>query len=188
MIFHAFIAYIAPDKWNKAQVNQWINDVCEECEIEEDDVSMLKTLSGSGLAHLTRQDFKERCPKQGDLIFTLWKKLLNKSTEEPGSDSAKSPPNSPRKGKQYTNCYKCFLYFIRETGGRNQSEVYWFGWYVDNHFTGSLLYECELVCSLRTILQDQLFERIFQFQHTTLRLKREKLHSSSGFDSLDQLL
>ena len=123
MIFHAFIAYIAPDKWNKAQVNQWINDVCEECEIEEDDVSMLKTLSGAGLAHLTRQDFKERCPKQGDLIFTLWKKLLNKSTEEPGSDSAKSPPNSPRKGKQYTNCYKYFLYFIRETGGRHQSEV-----------------------------------------------------------------
>lgn len=123
MIFHTSIAYIAPDKWNKAQVKQWINEVCEECEIEEDDVSMLKTLSGAGLAHLTRQDFKERCPKQGDLIFTLWKRLLNKSTEEPESDSAKSPPNSPRKGKQYTNCYKYLFYFIRETGGRNQSEV-----------------------------------------------------------------
>ena len=58
-----------------------------------------------------------------------------------------------------------FFYFIRETGGRNQSEVYWFRRYVDNLFTGSLLYECELVCSLRTILHDQLFERIFQFQH-----------------------
>lgn len=123
MIFHSSIAYIAPEKWNKAQVKQWINDVCEECEIEEDDVSMLKTLSGAGLAHLTRQDFKERCPKQGDLIFTLWKKLLNKSTEEPGSDSAKSPPNSPRKGSSILIAL-IFFYFIRETGGRNQSEVY----------------------------------------------------------------
>lgn len=60
---------------------------------------MLKTVSGAGLAKLTRQDFKERSPKQGDLIFTLWKELLKKSTEELGSDSAKSSPNSPRKGK-----------------------------------------------------------------------------------------
>ena len=111
MIFHTFFAYIAPDKWSKAQVKQWIDDVCEECEIEEDDVSMLKTISGVGLAHLTRQDFKERCPKQGDLMFNLWKKLLNKSTEEPESDSTKSPPNSPRKGEHYTNCYKFFLPF-----------------------------------------------------------------------------
>lgn len=132
MIFHTFISYIAPDKWKKAQVKQWIDEVCEEYEIEEEDVSMLKTVSGRGLAKLTRQDFKERCPKQGDLIFTLWKELLKKSTEELGSDSAKSSPNSPRKGKQYTNCYKRefslvsinFFYFIRETGGRNQSEVY----------------------------------------------------------------
>ena len=81
---------------------------------------MLKTLSGAGLAKLTRQDFKERSPKQGDLIFTLWKELLNnKSTEELGSDSAKSPPNSPRKGK---TVYLLLHIFLLHRGNCRETE------------------------------------------------------------------
>lgn len=77
---------------------QWIDDVCEEYEIEKDEVSALKTLSGAGLMKLTRQDWKERSPIQGDLLFNLWTELLQK-TQESGVDTTKSPPNSPRKGK-----------------------------------------------------------------------------------------
>lgn len=87
----------APQKWKKAQVVQWINEVCEIYEIEEDDVSKLKTLSGGGLMKLKRQDWMERSPNQGDLFFNLWTELLEKSAQERGSDSTKSSPNSPRK-------------------------------------------------------------------------------------------
>ena len=68
-------------------------------EADEDDVSMLKTLSGAGLMKLTRQDWKERSPKQGDLFFNLWTELLEKSAQERANETAKSPPNSPRKGR-----------------------------------------------------------------------------------------
>ena len=68
-------------------------------EIDEDDVSMLKTLAGAGLMKLTRQDWKERSPKQGDLFFNLWTELLKNSAQGRGNDTAKSPPSSPRKGR-----------------------------------------------------------------------------------------
>ena len=67
-------------------------------EIDEADVSKLKTVSGAGLMKLKRQDWKERCPNQGDLFFNLWTELLEKSQgREAGT--TKSPPNSPRKGR-----------------------------------------------------------------------------------------
>ena len=47
---------------------------------------------------LKRQDWIERSPNQGDLFFNLWTELLEKSRER-GGDPAKSPPNSPRKGR-----------------------------------------------------------------------------------------
>ena len=46
---------------------------------------------------LKRQDWIERSPNQGDLFFNLWTELLQKS-HETGADTARSPPNSPRKG------------------------------------------------------------------------------------------
>lgn len=77
---------------------QWINEVCEEYEIEKDEVSELKTLSGAGLMKLKRQDWKERSPKQGDLFFNLWTEMLQ-STQKSEVHTTKSPPVSPRKGR-----------------------------------------------------------------------------------------
>lgn len=76
----------------------WINEVCEMYEIDEADVSKLKTLSGAGLNHLQRQDWIERSPNQGDLFFNLWAKLIKKSQEADVSETSKSPRASPRKG------------------------------------------------------------------------------------------
>lgn len=80
---------------------KWIHDVCKLCEIDEDEVSMLKTLSGAGLNELSRNDWIKRSPNQGDMFFTLWSKLMKNSqegTREPADDKKKSPPASPRKG------------------------------------------------------------------------------------------
>lgn len=89
-----------PRKWKKAQVVAWINEVCEMYEIEEAHVSKLKTLSGDGLNQLERQDWKERSPNQGDLFYNLWVKLMKNSEKDDACDTAKSPPSSPRNGKQ----------------------------------------------------------------------------------------
>lgn len=76
---------------------KWINEVCEMYEIDEGDVSKLKTLSGAGLNQLDRQDWIERSPNQGDFFFKLWIKLTKTSQETDVSDITKSPPASPRK-------------------------------------------------------------------------------------------
>ena len=79
-------------------MRQWINEVCDEYEIERDEVSELKTLSGAGLMKLKRQDWKERSPKQGDLFFNLWTELLQ-TAQKSEVHTTKSPPFSPREGK-----------------------------------------------------------------------------------------
>ena len=83
---------------------KWVYNVCEQFEIEKEDVSKLTTLSGAGLMKLKRQDWLERCPAQGDLFFNLWTELLEQSAWERGSDATKSPPNSPRKGTTRFAC------------------------------------------------------------------------------------
>ena len=77
----------------------WTNEVCEMYEIDEADVSKLKTLSGAGLNQLQRQDWIERSPNQGDLFFNLWTKLIKNFQEADVSGTSKSPPASPRKGE-----------------------------------------------------------------------------------------
>ena len=78
----------------------WINEVCEMYEIEEADVSKLKTISAAGLNELERQDWIERSPNQGDLFYKLWVKLMKNSEEDDARDTAKSPPSSPKNGKE----------------------------------------------------------------------------------------
>lgn len=104
LMFFTLILHVAPQKWKKAQVVKWIYNVCEQFEIEKEDVSKLTTLSGAGLMKLKRQDWLERCPAQGDLFFNLWAELLEQSAWERGSDATQSPPNSPRKGTTRFAC------------------------------------------------------------------------------------
>lgn len=95
---HSYGYCLGPQKWKKARVVRWINKICEDYEIDDDDVSKLKTLSGPGLMKLKRQDWIERSPNQGDLFHNLWMELLDTSVDS-GVDATKSPPNSPRKGR-----------------------------------------------------------------------------------------
>ena len=86
-----------PSKWQKAQVASWIEGVCKEFEIDEEDASKLKTLSGAGLVHLKRQDWLERSPNQGDLFFNLWTKLIEKGKEF-SQETENTPPFSFQEG------------------------------------------------------------------------------------------
>ena len=88
-----------PQGWNKDRVIKWIDDVCDEYEIDPNDVSNLKTLSGRGLMKLKRKDWIGRSPKQGDLLYNLWHELsATSAVMNTGENIKKSPPISPRKG------------------------------------------------------------------------------------------
>ncbi|KAJ7365318.1 hypothetical protein OS493_005422 [Desmophyllum pertusum] len=99
-----------PQKWKKAEVVKWINEVCEMYEIDEGDVSKLKTLSGAGLNQLDRQDWIERSPNQGDFFFKLWIKLTKTSQETDVSDITKSPlpHQESRVGEKFRFCSLSF--------------------------------------------------------------------------------
>ena len=74
------------EKWNKLQVRNWVDGVCEKFEVEEADVSELKTLNGKGLNKLSKEDWIRRSPKQGDLFYKMWMDLKKeKSSGEPDS-------------------------------------------------------------------------------------------------------
>ena len=100
ILFNSYACFLRldPRKWKKVQVITWINEVCEIYEIDEADVSKLKTLSGAGLNQLERQDWIERSPNQGDLFFNLWSKLMKNAQEADVSNTAKSPPFLAKKG------------------------------------------------------------------------------------------
>ncbi|KAK2568543.1 hypothetical protein P5673_006462 [Acropora cervicornis] len=88
-----------PQGWNKDRVIKWIDEICDEYEIDPNDVSNLKTLSGRGLMKLKREDWIGRSPKQGDLLYNLWQELPKTSAMmKNGENIKKSPPISPRKG------------------------------------------------------------------------------------------
>lgn len=88
-----------PQGWNKDRVIKWIDGICDEYEIDPNDVSNLKTLSGRGLMKLRREDWIGRSPKQGDLLYNLWQELQQTSAMmKTGENIKKSPPISPRKG------------------------------------------------------------------------------------------
>lgn len=88
----------SPQNWKKTDVIRWIDEVCDKYEIDNFDVSELKTLSGAGLMKLNHEDWIRRSPKQGDLFYNLWNELLQTASSETGKGTTKSPPVSPRKG------------------------------------------------------------------------------------------
>ena len=55
---------------------KWITDVCVACAIDEAEVTILKTLSGAELTNLSREDWTERSPSEGDILFTMWRRRL----------------------------------------------------------------------------------------------------------------
>ena len=110
----------APEKWKNLQVGNWIDGICEQFEIEEADVSDLKTLNGKGLNKLSEKDWIRRSPKQGDLFYIMWMDLeKEKSSGEPDS-------SEPSGMLEFFNCERAeclafllFYWIISETLGKH---------------------------------------------------------------------
>lgn len=61
--------------WSKQQVANWVSLKCKECEIDENEVSKLKSLNGKGLDRLSKESWIGRSKNCGDLFFDMWQEL-----------------------------------------------------------------------------------------------------------------
>ena len=73
-----------PVLWNKQQVTEWIVKVCQECEINEDEISSLKGQNGKGLETLHRVDWIEKSQKHGLIFFRQWQTLKEEHFKKTG--------------------------------------------------------------------------------------------------------
>lgn len=70
---------------------KWVDEVCDEFEIDLEDVKELKLLNGAGLSCLPKEDWIRRS-RQGDFMFMKWNDLverpsgLNEQTRPSTSD------------------------------------------------------------------------------------------------------
>lgn len=71
----------SPEMWTKQQVGNWVSDKCKEFEIDENEVSKLKSQNGKGLDRLSKEDWIRRSENHGDLFFDLWQELKQNTTE-----------------------------------------------------------------------------------------------------------
>lgn len=53
----------------------WVSLKCAEFEIDENEVSKLKSLNGKGLDRLSKENWIGRSENHGDLFFDLWQEL-----------------------------------------------------------------------------------------------------------------
>ena len=60
------------------QVAAWVDKVCETYEIEEVDVKKLKRQNGAGLNLLSKEDWIQRSPNQGDFFYNRWIELVKR--------------------------------------------------------------------------------------------------------------
>ena len=74
---HIILLLTDPFKWKKARVAKWVDDVCDEYEIDQEDVKELKLLNGAGLSCLPKEDWIRRS-RQGDFMFMKWNELVQK--------------------------------------------------------------------------------------------------------------
>lgn len=94
-----------PQTWTKVQVAKWITEVCDLFRIDEAEVSMLKTLSGAELKNLRPKDWKERSPKQGEMLLNLWNIQMKtwQARQRVADDTSKTPCASTLKGMFFKN-------------------------------------------------------------------------------------
>ena len=79
-----------PSKWKKAQVAKWVDDVCDEYEIDPKEVQELKSLNGAGLTDLPKEDWLRRSC-QGDFMFMKWNSMVKNLS---GMKQETKPSNS----------------------------------------------------------------------------------------------
>ena len=69
----------SPEIWSKQQVADWVSNKCAEYEIDENEVSKLKSQNGKGLDELSKEDWIRRSENHGDLFFKMWQALKQNS-------------------------------------------------------------------------------------------------------------
>lgn len=87
---HVILLLTVPSKWKKAQVAKWVDEVCDEYEIDQEEVKELKLLNGAGLTCLPKEDWIRRS-RQGDFMFMKWNELVQRLS---GLKKQTTPSNS----------------------------------------------------------------------------------------------
>lgn len=90
LILCAVLLLKAPSKWKKVHVAKWVDEVCDEFEIDPEEVKELKLLNGAGLSCLPKEDWLRRS-RQGDFMFMKWNELIKRSS---GLDKKTEASNS----------------------------------------------------------------------------------------------
>ena len=83
-------------------MRNWIETICEDYEIEKDDVSKLMSMNGKGLNKLREKDWIRRSPEQGEVLFLMWNDL-----KEEWSNN-----QTNKKEETKTGMYSCILFLL----------------------------------------------------------------------------
>lgn len=82
VLFTSFPCTGRPEKWTKLQVAKWIDSICDDYEMDKEEVIDLKKANGRGLDTLDKEDWLRRSPTQGDLLYKLWKQLKGEKNND----------------------------------------------------------------------------------------------------------
>ena len=103
------VAANQPELWNKLQVTNWISEICQSFEIEEDEVSDLKGQNGKALDSLPKEDWIRRS-KHGDLFYNEWQKL--KGSEHKQKEEGKSSGETSNETSKQRHIHHSLLFFL----------------------------------------------------------------------------
>ena len=109
ILFNYYAATQEPELWNEQEVTEWLLTICQKFDIDEEDISLLKGYSGQALDSLEKEDWIDRSPGSGTVIFKQWQKLkethsVNKEEEENKVDLKSGMPTWTT---NFTNLYNC---------------------------------------------------------------------------------
>ena len=65
-------------------MSEWIDSICDDYEIDKEEVADLKRSNGKGLNLLDKDDWLRRSRTQGDLLYKLWRQLKTEKSSDVG--------------------------------------------------------------------------------------------------------
>ena len=60
----------------------WVEQMCNEYELDKQDIASFQKLSGAALHRLKRSDWIERSSEQGDVLYNLWSDMITPKQAE----------------------------------------------------------------------------------------------------------
>lgn len=63
-------------------MSEWIDSICDDYEIDKEEVVDLKRSNGKGLNLLDKDDWLRRSRTQGDLFYKLWRQLKTEKSSD----------------------------------------------------------------------------------------------------------